>query len=230
MADLAKIERKLDQTAPGTVLRIGGMTDCLMPLEAEAGVTYQTLKMMFERGIHALIVTKNDLVATDKYLSILNPKLAHVQVSVTSTSDSDNPLGERAAKPSRRIAAAEELQRAGIDVAVRLSPYIPEFMDVYVLNSIECDKAVVEFLRVNSWVRKWLRIDYRPYTLKDGAYRHLPLKKKVSIVKQLEFPRLSVCEDVNRHYGYWARAVNANPKDCCDLRMGEADGVKPEAA
>ena len=204
------------------------MTDCLMPLEEQTGVTYEALKMMFERGIHALIVTKSDLIATDKYMGILDPDLAHVQVSITSTSDAPNPLGEKAAPPSRRIRAAETLQEAGFDVAARLSPFIPEFMDIDVLNAMKVDKAIVEFLRVNGWVRRWLKIDLRPYTLKDGGYRHLPLKKKVAILQQLDFERLSVCEDVTRHYNYWKRAVNANPDDCCDLRFDRA--IKREAA
>lgn len=204
------------------MLRIGGMTDCLMPLEAEKGVTLATLKMMFDRGIHALIVTKSDLIATDRYMDALDPDLAHVQISITSTSDAENPLGEKAAKPSDRIRAAETLSKAGFDVAVRLSPFILEFMDYDRLNAIECDKAVVEFLRVNTWVRRWLKIDYRPYTLKRGGYRHLPLKKKVEILNQLEFPRLSVCEDVPSHYRYWRQAYNANKDDCCDLRIRNA--------
>lgn len=230
VADLRKIEQRLDHVAPGAVLRIGGMTDCLMPLEAERGVTYETLKMMFERGIHALIVTKSDLIASDKYMAALDPDLAHVQISITSTSDENNPFGERAAKPSDRIRAVETLSKAGFDVAARFSPFVPEFMDYDRLNAIECDKAVVEFLRVNGWVRRWLKIDYRPYTLKRGGYRHLPLKRKVAIVNQLHFDRLSVCEDVPNHYRYWRQAVNANKDDCCDLRIGGKDAAKPEAA
>lgn len=222
VADLSKIEKRLDRIAPGTVLRVGGMTDCFAPIEERKGVTYQTLKMMFARGIHALIVTKSDLIASDKYMAILDPDLAHIQISITSTSDEPNALGEHAAPPSRRMRAAETLCEAGFDVAARLSPFIPEFMDTDALNALKVDKAIVEFLRVNGWVRRWLRIDYRPYTLKEGGYRHLPLKRKVAILKQLEFPRLSVCEDVASHYRYWQRAINANPKDCCDLRLENA--------
>lgn len=230
VADLRKIEQRLDKIPAGSVLRVGGMTDCLMPMEADRGVTYRALKMMFARGIHALIVTKNDLIASDKYMAVLDPDLAHVQVSITSTSDDDNPLGEKAAKPSDRIRAAETLYKAGFDVAVRLSPFVPEFMDYDRLNAIECDKAVVEFLRVNAWIRKWLRIDYRPYTLKHGGYRHLPLKRKVAIVDKLEFDRLSVCEDVPGHYRYWRQAYNANKEDCCDLRMEAKDAHKRKTA
>lgn len=111
-----------------------------------------------------------------------------------------------------------------------MSPFVPEFMDIDVLNALRVDKAIVEFLRVNAWVKRWTKIDLRPYTLKRGGYRHLPLKKKVAIVNQLQFERLSVCEDVPNHYRYWKQAVNANPLDCCDLRIGVQDAVKPEAA
>lgn len=219
VADLKKIERKLNKIPAGSVLRLGGMTDCFQPCEQKHGVTYETLKMMFERGIHALIVTKSDLVASDKYMDVLDRDLAHIQVSVTSTSDEPNALGEVATKPSRRIAAIETLQDGGFDVAIRLSPLIPELVDVEKANEVKCDKAVVEFLRVNSWIRKWLDIDLSDYTLKSGGYLHMPLERKVEIVSCLDFKEITVCEDVDEHYEYWKRNVNSNPNDCCNLRI-----------
>lgn len=220
VADLKKIERKLNKIPAGSVLRLGGMTDCFQPCEIKHRNTYETLKMMFERGIHALIVTKSDLVASDRYLDILDKDLAHVQISVTSTSDEPNALGEKASLPSKRIAAIEKLQEEGIDVAVRLSPFIPEFIDLDIVNSIKVDKAIVEFLRVNSWIKKWLDIDYSPYTLKEGGYQHLPLEDKIKILEGIKIKEVSVCEDVLDHYIYWQQNFNPNENDCCNLRGG----------
>ena len=222
VADLKKIERKLDKIPAGTVLRLGGMTDCFQPAEIKHRITYETLKMMFERGIHALIVTKSDLVASDKYLEILDKDLTHVQISVTSTSDEPNALGEKASLPSKRIAAIEKLQQEGIDVAIRLSPFIPEFIDLDVVNNIKVDKAIVEFLRVNAWIKKWLDIDYSPYTLKQGGYQHLPLEDKINILNGIKIKQVSVCEDVLEHYTYWQHNFNPNQNDCCNLRGGIA--------
>lgn len=215
---MKKVERKLDKIPAGTVLRLGGMTDCFQPCEAKHRNTYEVLKMMGERGIHALIVTKGAMVADDMYMDVMDKELTHIQISVTSTSDEPNALGEKASPPSKRIAAIEKLYRAGFDVAIRLSPLIPEFVDLDVVNGIECDKALVEFLRVNSWIKKWLDIDYSRYTLKDGNYWHLPLEDKIELLDGIEMKEVSVCEDVAEHHEYWQRNFNPNPNDCCNLK------------
>lgn len=222
VADLKKIERKLDKIPAGSVLRLGGMTDCFQPCEIKHRVTRETLKMMVDRGIHALIVTKSDLVARDEYLAVMDPDLTHVQISVTSTSDEPNALGEKAALPSKRIKAIEKLQEEGFDVAIRLSPFIPEFMDLDIVNSVKVDKAIVEFLRVNAWIKKWLDIDYSRYTLKQGGYQHLPLEDKIEILEGIKIKEVSVCEDVDEHYIYWQQNFNPNKSDCCNLKGGIA--------
>lgn len=87
-----------------------------------------------------------------------------------------------------------------------------------VINNIECDKILVEFLRVNTWIRKWFDIDYSEYTLNHGGYKHLPLERKVEYLKMVSgFREVTVCEDVDKHYEYW-RQTNPNPNDCCNLR------------
>lgn len=39
--------------------------------------------------------------------------------------------------------AIEKLQKAGFDVSIRLSPYLPQFVDLSVINGIKCDKILV---------------------------------------------------------------------------------------
>ena len=126
---------------------------------------------------------------------------------------------EKASRISERIAAVEKLQDLGFDVAVRLSPFIPEFIDFDKLNSINCDKIVVEFLRCNSFIRKTFPIDYSGYTVKSGNYRHLPLEKKKEFLSMITgFKEATVCEDEPEAYEYWRRYVNPDPEDCCNLR------------
>lgn len=228
VADLAKVERALDGIPRGSVLRLGGLTDCYQPAEREARVTLRALPMLWERGIHALIVTKSDMVAESPWLEALDPELAHVQVSVTSTSDGPNPLGERATAPSRRMAAVRRLAEEGIDVSVRLSPLCPELVDLPRLREAvgPCDKALVEFLRATPQMARAMRgLDLSHHTLLVGGYHHLPLRRKRAVVEAVrgQFGRVSVCEDVPSHWAYWQANVNANPSDCCDLR-----GVAPE--
>lgn len=181
VADISKVVRRLKRVRPGTILRLGGMTDCLQPCEAEHGVTRRAIEVMNSLGIGYLIVTKSAMVAEDGYLPLLDPKLAHVQVSLTSTSDEPNFLGENASPPSERIRAAQALQDAGVDVQLRLSPYIPELVDLGVVRDAGIRKGLVEFLRVNGFISRWLGeagFDTSAYTLREGGYRHLPLEAK----------------------------------------------------
>lgn len=155
VASVDYIKRKLDKVKRGEVLRLGGMTDCFQPIEAKYRATYQAIKMMNARKIGYLIVTKSDMVARSEYLSILDPELAHIQITVTSTDDAPNFLKERATPPSLRLRAAETLYKAGFDVSLRISPYIPELIDTELLKASEVEKCLVEFLRVNHWIEKW---------------------------------------------------------------------------
>lgn len=212
------ISRKLKKVKPGTILRLGGMTDCFQPAEEVYGATAQAIRMMNARRIGYLIVTKSDLVASKQYMRLLDPELAHIQISVTSTSDEPNFLGEKAVSPSRRMEAAERLHKAGYDVSLRVSPYIPELIDLNVLNRVKVGKCLVEFLRVNHWIEKWLGRVFPDHIVKSGGYKHLPLAIKRELLEGFDFPEMTVCEDVPSHYEWFKANFNANPDDCCNLR------------
>lgn len=86
--------------------------------------------------------------------------------------------------------------------------------------AIKCDKILIEFLKVNTWVRKWFDIDYSEYTLKYGGYWHLPLERKIELASLITgFEQVSVGEYVQEHYEYFRNNVNWNPMDCCNLRL-----------
>jgi DNA repair photolyase len=216
VADIDKIRKRIKRIPAGTpAIRLGGMTDCFQPAEKEHRVTYKTIEALNEHRQPYLIVTKSDLVAD--YIPILDKDLAHVQVTVTSTGDSSY---EKAPSTERRIKAIEKLQAAGIDVQLRLSPYIPQFIDPKILNAVECDKILVEFLRVNHWIKKWFDLDYSGYTVKQSGYQHLPLWRKLEYLSRITgFKELSVCEDETEAYEYWRKFVNHNSEDCCNLRV-----------
>ena len=218
VASTADISKALKKVRPGSILRLGGMTDCFQPLEEVYGATRQAIQMMQARGVGYLIVTKSDLVADKAYVRVMDPELAHIQISVTSTDDTPNFLGERAAPPSRRMEAAKKLQDMGYDVSLRVSPYIPQLVNVGVLKKTSVRKCLVEFLRVNPLINKALKIDARAYTVKSGGYRHIPLETKRYMLEAFDGFELTVCEDVPEHYEYWRMHVNANADDCCNLR------------
>lgn len=220
VADINKIRRKIAKLPKDQTIRLGGMTDCFQPIEKVHKITYETIKCLNEHKIPYLIVTKSALVADDEYIAILDKDLAHIQISVTTTNDELAKTYEKASLPSERIKAIEKLHALGFDVQFRLSPFIPEYIDFNILNNVKCDKILVEFLRVNSWIQKWFDIDYSEYTLKQSNYRHLPLETKKEYLKNITgFKEITICEDVTEHYDYWKNNFNVNPDDCCNLRI-----------
>lgn len=221
VADINKIKKVLSKVPKGTVIRLGGMTDCFMPIERKYRVTISTIEELNKLGIEYLIVTKSAMVA--EYSDILDKDLAHIQITVTTTDDELSKTYEKASVPSERIKAIEKLYKLGFDVQLRLSPFIPQYIDFDILNNVKCDKILIEFLRVNSWIMKWFNIDYSDYVIQSSGYNHLPLYKKKQYLKNITgFKEMSVCEDVTDHYLYWQDNFNYNPNDCCNLRNSRA--------
>ncbi len=227
VADIEKIKKKISKLPNGMpAIRLGGMTDCFQPLELEQRVTYHTIEALNEKRQPYLIVTKSNIIGYDEYINLMDKDLAHIQITITHTDDDEyrRLAYEKAAVPSKRIEAVEKLYDNGFDVQVRLSPFIPEFIDCDRLADIRCDKIIVEFLRVNSWIRKWFDIDFTPYTVKHGGYNHLPLEKKIELIGKIKgFSEISVCEDEDGAYQYWKDNFNPNKDDCCNLRRSYAD-------
>lgn len=221
VAPREEIRKAISQIPVGTTVRLGGMTDCFQPCELKYHRTLETIEMLNRRRIEYLIVTKSHHVADEEYIGVMDKKLAHIQITVTTLDDELCATYEKASPPSKRIQAIKKLQDAGYDVAIRLSPIIEEYMDFDKLNSLGINKAVGEFLRVNGWIRKWFTgIDYKPYKLKQGGYRFLRLNDKKRIISKIKIPEVSVCEDYEPHWKYWQVNVNPNKNDCCNLRKG----------
>lgn len=196
------------------------MTDCFQPLELKYRVAYQTIQALNQRKIGYLIVTKSAAIARPEYLEILDKDLAHIQITVTTLEDERARSYEQASPPSKRIEAIKTLQGAGFDTAIRLSPLVEEFLDFDRLGRFGIEKGIVEFLRINAWIRKWFpEVDYSGYTHRQGGYCHLPLEEKIRVAEKIRIPKLSVCEDVTEHYEFWRENVNPNREDCCNLRL-----------
>ena len=193
------------------------MTDCFQPIELKNRVTLETIKLLNKYEVGYLIVTKSHYVTNDEYLDIYNRDLAHFQISVTTLDDKLSLTYEKASVPSKRIKSILKLQDLDFNVAIRLSPLMEEYMNFNKLNNLGINKAIVEFLRVNHWVKKWFNIDYSKYVLKEGGYLHMPLENKLEILSKIKIPSMSVCEDYSEHYEYWKNNFNPNKYDCCNL-------------
>lgn len=225
VSPISEISKQIRKLPRGEVVRLGGMTDCFQPIEKLHRNTYKTIKLLNRRHIPYLIVTKSAIVAEPEYLEIMDKDLAHVQITVTTLDDDLCATYEKASPPSMRVKAIKTLQKEGYDVQLRLSPLIPENVNFELLGGLEVDKILVEFLRVNSWIKKWFDIDYSLYTVSQGGYWHMPLNRKIEYMDKIinggGFKEITVCEDEDRAYQYWKKNVNHNPDDCCNLRRGK---------
>lgn len=217
MSEIIKSISKLDKS---DIVRLGSMTDCFQPLEKIKKVTYNTIKILNKYKINYLIVTKSTLVSSDEYIKIYDKRLAHFQITITTTDDKKCLEYEKAPISSERIRSIEKLQKLGFDVSVRLSPFMYQHVDFSIINSIKCNKILVEFLKVNHFIKKILDIDYSDYTLKYGGYHNLELQKKVELINKISgFNQVSVGEYVKEHYEYFREKVNHNKDDCCNLNI-----------
>ena len=220
VAPLKDVYKQIQKIPSGTVLRLGGMTDCFQPIEKQLHNTYKTILFLNQRKIHYLIVTKSELVATEKYLDVFDPELAHIQVSVPTTDNEILNKTDNAGTFEQRKETIEILQENGFDVSIRLAPFLYKTADFDKINNVKVDKCLVEFLRVKPSMQKQLPfIDFNDYKLKEGGYRHLDISTKLAVIKKLKFKELSVCDDVWRHYQYFKNNINYNPEDCCNLRL-----------
>jgi DNA repair photolyase len=222
VADIEKIEKTIQKIPPGSVVRLGGMTDCFQPMEVKKQITLETIKLLNEQRVRYLLITKSPIVSYPYFMEAMDKELAHIQITVTCLDHAKSKLYENAPPPEQRVRAILTLQKNGFDTAIRLSPLLEEFMDFDTLNSLGIEKCIVEFLRYNGWIKEWftdMRYDLDKYTLYDGSYRHLPLDEKLRIIKKVNIPSISVCEKVPEHYYSWQKYFNPNPSDCCNLRI-----------
>lgn len=216
-ANLRAIKESIYKLNRNDVIKLGGMTDCFQPAEMVNMVTYETIKLLNNHKINYLIVSKSDLVADSKYMDIYDNSLAHFQITITSTSDNNY---EKAPSPQRRIKAIEKLYDAGFDVCLRLSPFLFENIDFDIINNIRCEKILIEFLKVNPFVKKVFKINYDDYSLKYGGLEHLQLEHKIKLCRLIDgFSQVSVGEFVKEHHEYFRDNLNYNPKDCCNLDL-----------
>lgn len=219
LQDIAKVVSS--KLRKGDVVRIGGMTDCLQPIEGVYKNTYKTMRYLNRRGINYLIVTKSNLIIRDDYIDVMDKKLAHIQISVPSTDDKVLSETDNAPSFEKRKETIERLYDEGFDVSLRLSPFLFDTCDYDLINSINVDKCLVEFLRIKPSMFDLMKdyINPEDYSIKEGGYRHLSLETKLSKLAPLDFKELTVCDDVQEHYDYFKENFNYNADDCCNLSL-----------
>lgn len=128
--EILKLELAKD---PGGTIAMGTATDPYQPAERRFLTTRAILRTISEfRGLRISLTTKSDLVARDLELLLEINLRNELQVNMTVTTMREKLarcLEARAPRPELRMAAAAELARAGIAVAVLAMPVLPAITD-----------------------------------------------------------------------------------------------------
>jgi DNA repair photolyase len=114
------------------VLAISGVTDPYQPAERRLQLTRRCLEVLVEFRNPVAIITKNRLVTRDIDLlsELARHQAAAVFLSITTLDGSlARTLEPRASHPRARLAALEELSKAGIPAGVMVAPVIPGLTD-----------------------------------------------------------------------------------------------------
>jgi DNA repair photolyase len=116
-------------------LRIGSMSDSFMWSDVKYKVTQELLKILKFYNYPYIVFTRSDLVAHDDYMKLLDPKLAAIQFSMSSTNDEMiKKIEPGAPSAKRRLKALEKLSTNGIWTTVRINPLFPIYPDGYFTN------------------------------------------------------------------------------------------------
>lgn len=104
-------------------IRLGSYSDPFTPVEFRYGVTRQMIKILNHYNYPFVMLTKSDVVASDEYLSLINPCNAVVQFSFSTLDDSvAKRIEPGAPSPTRRLDAIKRLVKNGVQVTARINP------------------------------------------------------------------------------------------------------------
>lgn len=128
-------------------LRIGSMSDSFMWSDQKYKITQELLKILKYYEYPHIIFTRSDLVAHDEYMKLIDPKLAAVQFSMSSTNDElIKKIEPGAPSAKRRLKALQALNENGVWTTVRINPLFPIYPDGYFTNpNFKWDGEVPKF-------------------------------------------------------------------------------------
>ncbi|MCL2477252.1 radical SAM protein [Candidatus Bathycorpusculum sp.] len=112
----------------GQTISLSNSSDPYPKMDATEGLTRRCLEILAGCNCQLQIITKSNLVTRDDDLLCQVP----ATVALTITTDNEfiaNIIEPNAPTPNQRIRAAQELQKAGIPVSVRIDPLIPHIND-----------------------------------------------------------------------------------------------------
>ena len=127
------LRQELRQVKPGEEIALGTATDPYQPAEKRFEVTRAILEEFARhKGLEIGIVTKSNLIVRDIDLlqSVSRNNQLFVNLTITTLkTDLARILEPRAPRPDLRLAAVQELNRAGVAAGVICAPVLPGITD-----------------------------------------------------------------------------------------------------
>lgn len=124
-------------------------------IEKYLNITREILKILKDKVVKVLIVTKSDILLKD--LDILKGMNVVVTVTITTLNEDYKKIEPFAPSPERRIKMLKILKENDIPTAVRIDPIIPFFND----NLIEIEKLINEVSKYsNQIISSTLKLRY----------------------------------------------------------------------
>jgi DNA repair photolyase len=210
------------------VIALSGNTDCYQPVERKFKLTRACLEIFLKYRNPVGIVTKSAMITRD--IDILKELAKYDCISISISITSLNPdvltrMEPRAATAERRLAALNELAKAGIPVGVNAAPIVPGLTDEelpeIVRRAAENGAKFVEYIMVRL-----------PYSVKDlfveWVNREFPLRasKILNRIKEVRGGNLSDPRFHSRMSGEGELAdtiYNLFQAACKKYRMNEED-------
>ena len=185
-ADLLKATLAKSGYRPAPIA-MGTNTDPYQPIERDFRITRQVLEVCLDARHPVTITTKSDRVLDDIDIlaAMANRQLVAVAISVTSLDAKlSAKLEPRAATPSKRLAALENLASAGVPTHCSVSPVIPAITDNYMEEIVQ--RAADAGSRSIGWIPLRLPHEVAPL-FREWLSVHFPERgdKVMSIVRSI---------------------------------------------
>ena len=201
------------------VVALGSITDPYQPMERKFRLTRSVVEVLTEFLNPVSVVTKNYLVTRD--IDLLRELTAFQAVTVGISITTLDPglqrqLEPRTSSPLRRLAAIEELSRAGIPTRVLIAPVLPGLTDHEIPSIVQASSRAGA--RFASYM--FLRLPHAVRGLFEGwLHTHFPGRKErvLNRIRELHGGKLN---DHRFHYrikgeGEYARQVDSLFMSAC---------------
>ncbi len=221
---LTRLERELKNLSANALISMSNSSDPYPPMERELELTRNALRLMSERDLRLLVITKSDAVVRDA--DILKNMRATISVTVTTLDESiAEKIEPLAPEPGKRIRALKELKKSDIPVILRLDPVMPGINDESVEDVLEKAKFVDHVvsstlkLRGDSYSRitkafPELRERYREMYFrrgeKVGGSWYLNRVLRTGLLSRVA----EVCEDLGVSYAFCREGIPFRAKSC----------------